>query len=167
MSIILIGFMGAGKTTVAQTLATDYQLGMADTDDLLSQRFHCPTGQLLTTLGEARFRQLEYQALQEVISQKISVIATGGGIIESAASLALLQATPNVFWLAVDFMTCWQRIAGDLSRPIAAQTNQKALTMRFKRRQIAYRVASNIIIEATQKSPQQLAAEIYSHYQND
>lgn len=165
MRIILIGFMGAGKTTVAQELATQYQLTMADTDHLLSQRFQQPAGQLLTTVGESEFRRLEFQVLQDVLQKQTQVIATGGGIIESIQSLDLLSATPNVFWLDVDFATCWQRIAGDTSRPIATQTDQATLAERFDRRRVSYLKASNTVIQATQKSPDQLAREIYQQQQ--
>lgn len=162
MSIVIIGFMGAGKTTVARELATKTQLEMVDTDDLLAQQFTQPTGQLLTQVGEPKFRELEFQTFQQALVDKQPIIATGGGIIESQASLELLQTLPSVYWLQVDYDVCWQRIANDQSRPIVAQSSYDELHARFERRQVLYQRAASYQLTASRATPSALATEIWT-----
>lgn len=161
MSIVLIGFMGAGKTTVAQTLAKTYSLDFADTDLQLGRQFAQPAGDLLRRVGEDQFREYEYQVMQQMLADATLIIATGGGIIESPASRVLLQQEKKVIWLNVDYQTCWSRIAGDQTRPLATKLSSSELQERFKVRQKYYRQVADLEISATKKSPQQLAQEIW------
>ncbi|MGK4178585.1 shikimate kinase [Lapidilactobacillus dextrinicus] len=162
MSIILIGFMGAGKTTIAKTLATQYQLPMVDTDQLLSHQYQQPTGELFTAIGEAKFREVEFQALKIALQANTPIIATGGGIIEYQKSWQLLAKQNDVFWLDVDFATCWQRIANDSNRPVAQQNSPAILLARYQNRKRRYQSAANYKITAANQSPLALASQIWA-----
>ena len=85
MARIIIGFMGSGKTTISSLLDEDY----VDMDAVIVERIGMPIADFFEKEGEARFREIESQVLAELIASD-RVIATGGGIVTSAANRALL-----------------------------------------------------------------------------
>lgn len=161
VAIILIGFMGAGKTTLARTLAQQHRLTFIDTDELLGRQFQTTTGNLFNQVGEEKFRRLEFETLRQTLSTDVPIVATGGGIVESSESRRLLQQAATVFWLNVDYSTCYRRIAADTTRPLVTQSTSDALYQRFCQRESIYRQVATHEITATKKSPRQLAEEIW------
>jgi shikimate kinase/3-dehydroquinate synthase len=108
--IILTGLSGAGKSTVGRHVALALHWEFVDTDDLVARRAGMPVGQVLTTYGEQRFRQLESEVLHEALAGERVVIATGGGIVTGAANRALLQEQGLTLYLRTSVATAWQRI---------------------------------------------------------
>ncbi|MDG2479222.1 MAG: shikimate kinase, partial [Aquiluna sp.] len=94
-SIVLIGPMGAGKTTLGKRLAKTLKLAFTDTDKLISRK-HGSIPDIFTKKGEAHFRQLESAALEQALETG-GVIATGGGIVLSEANRALLKGQRVIF----------------------------------------------------------------------
>jgi len=94
-SIVLIGPMGAGKTTLGKRLAKTLELAFTDTDKLISRK-HGSIPDIFTDKGEAHFRQLESAALEQALETG-GVIATGGGIVLSEANRALLKGQRVIF----------------------------------------------------------------------
>ncbi len=97
---ILIGFMGAGKTTVGRLLAEMLAVPLTDTDKMIIRKTGQTLGEIFATEGEPAFRALEHDVLQEVINNE-GIIATGGGIIETPGNIQLLsEANVPVFYLS-------------------------------------------------------------------
>lgn len=105
MARIIIGFMGSGKTTISSLLDEDY----VDMDAVIVERIGMPIADFFEKEGEARFREIESQVLAELIASD-RVIATGGGIVTSAANRALLAENPETIYLKADFDTLYNRI---------------------------------------------------------
>ena len=93
---VLIGFMGAGKTTVGRELAELLEMPLIDTDKEIIRRTGQTPGEIFATVGEASFRELEYTVLQDVI-HKGGVIATGGGIVETPGNIQLLSESDGQY----------------------------------------------------------------------
>ena len=121
--IILIGFMGTGKTTVGQYLMNQLHLSYVDLDDYIEKRENITIPQIFKERGESYFRKLEFKYLSECINQ-FDIISTGGGIIENSASLDLLKNQKQVIWLDCDIEIVFNRIVNDPHRPNA---NNKSL----------------------------------------
>ncbi len=111
--VILIGFMGSGKTTIGRKLASALGLRFYDLDWYIEMRYHCTVGQIFTELGEARFREIERNMLHEVAEFEDIVLSCGGGApcfydnmsyINSLADTVYLKATPEV--LAAHLRMC-------------------------------------------------------------
>lgn len=100
MSIILIGFMGAGKSTVAKLLAEEF----TDLDKLIEEEIEMPIATFFELFGEADFRKIENEVF-ELAVQKDIIIATGGGIIENPKNLNVLDRASRVVFLTADFDT--------------------------------------------------------------
>ncbi|ANK37204.1 shikimate kinase [Staphylococcus equorum] len=121
--IILIGFMGTGKTTLGKYLAKANHLSYVDLDAYIVQQENNTIPDIFEQLGESGFRSLEYKYLTECID-RFDIISTGGGIIEGEKSYALLKQQTKIIWLDCDLTIVYNRIKNDNNRPNA---NNKSL----------------------------------------
>lgn len=153
MSICLIGFMGAGKSTIAKLLSPEYR----DLDALIVEQIGQPISDFFAANGEAAFRQIEHEVLKATLG-KVPVIATGGGIIEFPDNLSLLENTTTVY-LAADFDLLYERIKGDEGRPVAQRPKNELKALYDKRNKLYEKVAS-LKIDVSQKSPDEIVEEI-------
>lgn len=125
-SLILTGFMGAGKSTIGNLLAADLKVPYSDTDRQLEQDgVDVPR---LMKQDLEKFRNLEAQALYYLLSREPGVIATGGGIVSKQIGRDALRAAGErmpVVWIDVPFELLAERVARDLGRerPLFADTN--------------------------------------------
>ena len=152
MSIILIGFMGAGKSTVAKLLAEEF----TDLDKLIEEEIEMPIATFFELFGEADFRKIENEVF-ELAVQKDIIIATGGGIIENPKNLNVLDRASRVVFLTADFDTLWKRISMDWQnvRPLAQ--DKEAAQLLFEKRMKDYSLVAHLPIDVTDKSPEQIA----------
>ena len=101
MTTFLIGFMGSGKTTIAQLLATDF----VDMDQVIVNRIGMPISTFFEMSGEVAFREIESQVLEE-LSKSDGVIATGGGVVTSDDNRRILsESEAEIIYLKSDFDT--------------------------------------------------------------
>jgi shikimate kinase/3-dehydroquinate synthase len=119
--LALIGFMGAGKTTLGRELARRTNRPFVDTDEEIEKRFG-PIGELFER-GEPEFRQIEEQIVAEALAGPTAVIALGGGAVLSEATWNRLRRTAYVGWVTVDVDTAWSRVH-DSGRPLARDREQ-------------------------------------------
>jgi 3-dehydroquinate synthetase len=119
--LALIGFMGAGKSTLGRELARLTARPFVDTDEEIEQRFG-PIGELFER-GEPEFRRIEEQVVAEALAGPTSVIALGGGAVLSEITRARLSRTAFVAWVPVDVETAWSRVGGS-GRPLARDREQ-------------------------------------------
>jgi shikimate kinase / 3-dehydroquinate synthase len=116
--LALVGFMGAGKTTIGRDVARLTQRPFVDTDEEIERR-HGPIARLFDERGEAEFRRLEEEvARQALMSAHPAVIALGGGAVTSSFTRDLLRAHAFAVWLSVDPDRAWER-ARSTGRPLA------------------------------------------------
>lgn len=119
ISPILVGLMGSGKSSIGRRLATRLDLPMIDLDDYIVAKAGRTIPEIFEQDGEAVFRQLETEALAEVVG-KPAVIATGGGAVLSETNRRIFKAHPPVIWLKATPEFLVKRIDGDSNRPLIA-----------------------------------------------
>lgn len=159
--IIITGFMGAGKTTVARALAGLLKCDALDLDDHISVREGRTPRQLIDEEGEAAFRDAETRALISALeANEARVIATGGGAWTLERNRALVHAHDCItVWLDAPFDLCWQRIGGaGGSRPFA-RDREKARKL-YDERQAAYSLADVQVVVTLQLGVEDVAARI-------
>ncbi len=152
MSIILIGFMGAGKSTVAKLLAEEF----TDLDKLIEEEIEMPIATFFELFGEADFRKIENEVF-ELAVQKYIIIATGGGIIENPKNLNVLDRASRVVFLTADFDTLWKRISMDWQNVQPLAQDKEAAQLLFEKRMKDYSLVADLTIDVTDKSPEQIA----------
>ena len=142
----LVGFMTAGKTTVARALARRLSWEAVDLDAEIERDEHRTVADIFASQGEPHFRRLERAALERVLPRRHVVVATGGGTFVDPANRAAIQADGCSIWLDVSFNEIVSRLPSDGRRPLAAnRTQMEAL---FLARREAYQHA-HVRIEAT------------------
>jgi shikimate kinase len=158
--IVIVGFMGSGKTTVAKALAARLGCGLADLDAIVAAQQNMSVPELINERGEPSFRDAETAALQLVLDRQTPrIIALGGGAwtLERNRELINKHACLTV-WLDAPYDLCWQRITDHPSpRPLALdETSAREL---YRERHPLYALA-NIRIPVTDKaSADDLAAK--------
>lgn len=118
MAIVLIGFMGAGKTTVGELLSRKMNIPFIDLDKAIVELENLSIPEIFEKFGEAYFRKLEHNVLKTYINKNI-IIATGGGIIENPNNMEILQRNNLNIWVDANIDTVYNRIVGDNIRPNA------------------------------------------------
>ncbi|WP_414042938.1 shikimate kinase [Macrococcus animalis] len=118
MAIVLVGFMGAGKTTIGTKLAERMNLPFVDLDAEIVKKEGKSIPEIFDIFGEIYFRNLEYDTLRLYINMNV-VIATGGGIIENTNNILLLKKNKLNIWVDANIDTVYNRIVGDNNRPNA------------------------------------------------
>jgi shikimate kinase len=118
--VYLVGFMAAGKTTVARGLARRLDWQAVDIDELIEQRERLSVSEIFAKHGEGYFRALERQILLEQTSPRHLVVATGGGTFADAQNRAAINRDGVSIWLDVPLERLVDRIPPDGRRPLAA-----------------------------------------------
>lgn len=158
-NIVLIGFMGSGKTTVGRLLAADLGWSFLDTDVLVEERTGLPVKEIFAREGENFFREIEIEAVARVATARRAVIATGGGAVLSGVNVQRLRQDSKVVWLQVRPETALKRagIAGD--RPLLQGRTVKDIADLLKRREPYYAFA-DLCIDTDGKDAVAVAREI-------
>ena len=141
--IVITGFMGCGKSNVARELGRRRDAVMVDLDEWITARVGRNPAEIITGDGERAFREIETNALREVLERRSAgVIALGGGAwIEQANRELIDQYGCTSIWLDTPFEICWERIAAsEEDRPLG-RTREQAQTL-YERRRPIYQLAS-------------------------
>ena len=145
--LILIGMMGAGKTTIGRELARRRKLRFADCDHELIARTGVSIPTIFAVEGEAGFRRREAAVLAELTAEPDTVIATGGGVVLDAANRALLAQRGIVIYLDVPPHILWERTRHDRNRPLLQVENpRERIAELHRQRDPLYREIADIII---------------------
>jgi shikimate kinase len=134
--IFLVGFMAAGKTTVARALATRLGWQAEDVDELIEARDRRTVADIFARQGEPYFRALEREILQLLLPLRHIVVATGGGTFVDPENRAAMMRDGLSVWLDVPFQEVLARLPVDGRRPLAADKAQ--MERLFAMRQLAY-----------------------------
>jgi shikimate kinase len=166
--IVITGFMGAGKTTVGAALAERLRCRLIDLDQFIERREGRAPQVIIDEEGESRFREIETEALREVLQTgNARVIALGGGTWTLERNRTLISEHDGyVLWLDAPFELCWQRIESESgSRPLSRDfDNAREL---YDRRRAVYDQAALRIEVSEDKSTAMIASEIIEALQQE
>ncbi len=163
--IVIVGFMGSGKSRVARELSLMLKRSFVDLDEFIVNHHGRTPKEIIEQDGEASFRELESQALEKTLTRSDApIVAVGGGAWTVERNRQLIRKYEALsFWLDTPFEVCWQRIeAGPERRPLAPSREQ-AVSL-FQERQAVYALADTRIKISGNEDPGAIAAQIAAAY---
>lgn len=159
--IVLIGFMGAGKSSVGRLLAGLRGTSFHDLDDLVEREAGKEVGAIFAEDGEPAFRRLEEQALTRWLETGRGVLATGGGVVESTACRDRLASHDPVLWLDDPFDVFRERLQSEEAekRPLVRRLGLAGLARLHQRRRRLYAHCADFRLETAGRRPAQVARQ--------
>jgi shikimate kinase len=158
--IYLVGFMAAGKTTVARVLGARLGWRAEDVDELIEARERMPVASIFSKHGEPYFRQAEREILKLLLPLRHAVVATGGGTFMDPDNRQAITLDGLSVWLDVPFQTLLDRLPADGRRPLAADRAQ--MERLYAMRQAAYSQA-HLRIDAGAAPAEEIAERVLEH----
>ena len=149
--LYLVGFMGAGKSSVARALGRRMGWRVEDIDYQIEAREHQRVAEIFARRGEPYFRSIERAVLQDLLSQRHAVVATGGGTFVDPENRAAMLSDGAVAWLDVPLERVIERVPADGRRPLAADRVQ--MEQLYVRRRVSYSQA-HVRIDASRPVPE-------------
>jgi len=162
-NIILIGFMGCGKTSVGKKLSETLDMEFLDTDELIEEKQGRTISSIFETDGEATFRVMETVCLKELLKRdgKPFVLSVGGGLPIREENRKLLSQIGHVVYLKVSPEIVYMRLRNDKTRPLLQGVNPRGRIMDLmSARKNFYEGAADSIIEVDNKEFQEIIEEI-------
>lgn len=161
MKIILIGFMGSGKSSVAKKLSTFFKWPVIEMDELVLEKTNSKNmAEVFTKGGEHLLRETELVLSEEIASLKERIISTGGGVVLNKVILEHLKKNNGkIFFLRASFSTLSMRLRNEETRPLFKDTREAEALYNF--RQPLYLKAADCVIDVNQKTVEEIAEEIF------
>jgi shikimate kinase len=164
-NIALIGFMGTGKSSVGQLVASHLRFSFFDTDHDIEARAGKRITEIFAQDGEAAFRQWEERVVEELVSVNKTVIATGGGLPTHERNLASLKMHCLVVCLWASPEKIWERVRGQSHRPLLNDPDPLArIRQLLETREPFYRQA-DVLINTEMRSLREVAQQVVHHFQ--
>ena len=125
LNVILVGFMGCGKTTLGSRLAEKLGFTVVDMDDCIVRKAGRTISDIFAAEGEAGFRRIESEVLEELLARDHMVVATGGGVVTVPENHLKLKALGFIIWLNLPENAIWNRVSRNRTRPLLRTENPK------------------------------------------
>jgi len=160
-SIVLIGMMGAGKSSVGRCLHRRTGLALHDTDGIVAANFGMPISEIFPKLGEQRFRQAETEALRSLPITEQAIIVTGGGIVLRNENVEILKRLGMIVWLDGDEETLFARASRKQNRPLLQTKNpRKTFSQILGARRPLYATIANFRVDTSVLTDEEVAVAI-------
>ncbi|ARU54882.1 shikimate kinase [Oleiphilus messinensis] len=162
-NVVLVGPMGAGKTTIGKLLAKELGFQFTDSDKVIEQRCGADIPWIFDVEGEAGFRGREKAVIQELGEQSGLVIATGGGAVLDPDNQLNLKEKGIVVYLKTSVAQQYERTFRDKNRPLLQTDNPLAvLSALFEKRDPIYSHLADIVVKTDKKNPKSVVKYIVS-----
>lgn len=161
-NIILIGYMGCGKTSLGKKLSYKERIALLDTDKMIEQKQGMTVSEIFDEKGEGAFRVMETECLKEIMgySEKY-VISVGGGLPVKEENRELLKELGSVVYLRAKPDTIYERLKNDTSRPLLRGDDPKGkIESMIKQRGPVYELAADCIVDVDEKGYEVITGEI-------
>jgi shikimate kinase len=157
-NIVLVGFMGAGKTSVGHALAERLEFRFVDTDELVEREAGMTIAQIWSAEGEEGFREREHEAVKRACAGGARIVACGGGAVLQMRNYGILKGAGVVVYLRAHASVLRARLRGDDVRPLLK--DPRALDRLLAERAPAYEAAADVIVDVDEGTPEEIADKI-------
>lgn len=165
-NIVLVGPMGAGKSTIGKQLASTLDFNFIDVDQCIVEQAGADIPWIFHKEGEEGFRKRETFSLKLGLTKNNAVIATGGGVVKLQENVQLLNQARLVVYLKADVETQYQRTAKDKNRPLIQEENpKKKLAELMQQRSPLYELVSDLALSTDELSVNEVINIIMQKWQ--
>jgi len=166
-NVVLIGFMGTGKSSVGRELARRWGFRFLDTDSIIRSQCGKSISEIFSVFGESFFRDQEFATLTKLLHCHRSVIATGGGIVIQPRNVDLLGKLGTTIWLKADQTTILERVSRNKNRPLLQTTDpETAIARLLTERGPLYESAADLVVDSSGLSHQEVAERVIAGLRN-
>lgn len=163
-NIVLVGFMGTGKTTVGKLIAKQTGMPLVDMDALIEERVGKSINEIFAEDGEPHFRKLEREMVRELSAREGQIISTGGGIVLNSDNITDFEKTGLVVCLLANAESVLDRVRHDTTRPLLAGDKEANIIKLLESRKPLYESLAHTIDTSGRPSPEPTAQEIIALY---
>jgi shikimate kinase len=159
-NIFLVGFMGAGKTTVGRVLARKLGWRYCDADKVVETVTGKSVADIFSGHGEEYFRQLESETLRDLAGKERQVVATGGGAVMREENMRAMKGGGVTVYLKAPMSVIWERIKHSKTRPLLNVDNPYDAAEELLNKRIPFYEAADVTVDTESLTPEQAAGEI-------
>lgn len=160
-NIALIGFMGAGKSTVSSYLHELLALDLVETDKLIVEQQGMSINDIFAKYGEPYFRNLESNVCIQMMDHKLTVISCGGGLVMRDENVENLKKSSRIVLLTASPETIYERVKDSTDRPLLnGHMNTEYISELMEKRRPKYEAAADFIINTDGKSVREICEEL-------
>ena len=147
-TLVLVGLMGAGKTSVGKRLATLLRVPFVDSDSAIQEAAGMSVPEIFATLGEPAFRDGERRVIARLLGERPGVLATGGGAFVEPRTRAEIKARATSVWLRADLDLLWDRVRDRPGRPLLQTPNPRAVLAELEHRRAPLYAEADVIVDS-------------------
>ncbi len=149
-NIVLVGFMGCGKTTIGKRLANMFGYKFIDMDIEIENKKGMKISEIFEHYGEAEFRKMETDLCRELSEKNGCIIATGGGVIKNEENMRLLRKNGSVLYIKASAEHIYKNVKNDTSRPLLdCEDKLQRIKTLMEERKPMYEQRSDITVDIT------------------
>ena len=158
--IVLVGLMGAGKTTLGRRIAPELGLPFIDSDSEVEKAAGCTIGEIFKNSGEKIFRDVEKRVMLRLLSQSPAVIGSGGGSFMDVDTRNLIREKGTSIWLRADLELLYRRARRRTHRPLLNNDDPRKTLMRLMEERYAVYQKADLIFDVTEEPPDKMAIKL-------
>ncbi|WP_424928201.1 shikimate kinase [Amaricoccus tamworthensis] len=147
-TLVLVGLMGAGKTSVGKRVAAILNVDFVDSDSEIVEAAGMSIPEIFAGLGEAAFRDGERRVIARLLAGRPCVLATGGGAFMEARTREEIKAHGTSVWIRADVQLLWERVRGRPGRPLLDNPNPRQVLADLERRRAPIYAEADVIVES-------------------
>lgn len=159
-NIFLVGFMGAGKTTVGRIIARRLGWRYCDSDKVIETVAGKPVTEIFSAHGEEHFRRLESETLRSLAGKERQVVATGGGAVMREENMRAMKGGGVTVYLKAPMSVIWERIKHSNTRPLLNVEDPLRAATELLNIRIPYYEAADVTVDTESLTPEEAAEEI-------
>ena len=158
--IVLVGLMGAGKTTLGRRIAPELGLPFIDSDSEVEKVAGCTIGEIFKNSGEKIFREVEKRVMLRLLSKSPAVIGSGGGSFMDVDTRNLIREKGTSIWLRADLELLYRRARRRTHRPLLNNDDPRKTLMRLMKERYAVYQKADLIFDVTEEPPDKMAIKL-------
>ena len=159
-TLVLVGMMGAGKTSIGRRIAARLGIPFVDADDEIESAAGCSIEDIFETFGEAAFRSGECRVIERLLDRPIQVLATGGGAFIDPGTRAAIRGRCISIWLRADLDVLWHRVNRRSNRPMLMTADPRGTLEKLIEKRYPIYAEADITVDSFDGPPEEVVDRV-------